>query len=93
MTHLLIRHKVRDYDKWKKHFDAHASERFGHGCLGGTIYRTVSDPNDIAIIFAWSDADGARSFVESSELRQTMRDAGVINPPELRFMTVVEDFA
>lgn len=93
MTHLLIRHKVHDFDRWKKHFDAHAAERTKHGCLGGTLYRTISDPNDVAIVFAWTDAKGAREFVESAGLRQAMREAGVINPPELRFLDAVEDFS
>ena len=92
MTHLLIRHKVRDFAKWKVEFDSHAAERTSLGCLGGTLYRTISDPNDIAIVFAWQDAAGAKRYVESTVLRKSMQSGGVINPPELRFLDSVESF-
>jgi hypothetical protein len=93
MTHLLIRHKVKDFNKWKAVFDGQSEERARLGCLGGSLYRTVSDPNDVAVVFTWSDAQGAKEFVESVGLRQSMRESGVINPPELRFLDFVEELA
>jgi hypothetical protein len=93
MTHLLIRHKVKDFDKWKEVFDRQAEDRSRLGCLGGSLYRTVSDPNDVAVVFTWSDAQGAKEFVESNGLRQSMRESGVVNPPELRFLEFVEELA
>ena len=93
MTHLLIRHKVRNFDKWKVVFDQGQVQRAELGCKGGTLYRTTADPNDVAIVFVWEDAKGAKAFVESSQLRKSMQEAGVINPPELRFLDLCETFA
>jgi hypothetical protein len=35
MPYLLIRHKVKDYDKWKPVFDEHGSTRKANGSRGG----------------------------------------------------------
>jgi len=92
MIHLLIRHKVRDYTSWKPVFDAHAHARTEFGCLGGTIYRSHNDVNDIAVLLRWSTIADAQRFVASNELRNTMHAAGVVGDPQVAFLDQVTEF-
>ncbi|HSN70095.1 MAG TPA: hypothetical protein VLT59_01240 [Steroidobacteraceae bacterium] len=93
MIHLLIRHKVRDYTSWKPAFDAHADVRGDFGCLGGTIYRSHIDPNDVTLLLRWSSIEDAERFVASTELRNAMHSAGVVGDPQVAFLEEVTGFA
>lgn len=92
MIQLLIRHKVRDYTAWKPVFDAHAATREEFGCLGGKIYRSHNDVNDITVMLRWTTIEDAERFVASTELRNTMYSAGVVGDPQVAFLDEVTDF-
>ncbi len=51
MTHLLVHHKVQDFDTWKAAYDRHASARNEAGLTELHLLRNVSDPNDVVILF------------------------------------------
>jgi hypothetical protein len=38
MAHILVHHKIEEYNKWKSAFDDHASIRAEHGSLGGKVF-------------------------------------------------------
>ena len=86
MPYLLIRHKVEDYDRWKKAFDDHASIREAAGSKGGHIFRSADNPNEVVAIMEMEALDRARQFVGSDELRQAMQKAGVTGPPDILFL-------
>ena len=73
MPHVLIRHKVEDYTKWKAVFDAHKAMRKAGGEKTYHIFHAASDPNNLVLLFEWNSLDNARRFLESQELRQAMR--------------------
>lgn len=91
MAYLFIRHEVEDYDEWKPVFDDHAETRAEHGSLGGHLFRTADDPNDLAILFEWDSVEHARDFAESGDLREAMERAGVSGEPDLTFLEKLED--
>ncbi len=41
MPYMFIRHKVKDYDKWKSVFDEHGSFRKANGSRGGWLMRNA----------------------------------------------------
>lgn len=90
MATLLVRHRVRDYDRWKAAFDAHASERAAAGSLGGRVFRDGDDPEVVVVILEWDDLDRARDFAEREDLARIMEDAGVIGEPEFLFLAEVD---
>jgi quinol monooxygenase YgiN len=92
MIYLLIRHKVRDYTSWKPAFDGHAETRGEFGCLGGTLYRSHTDVNDVTVVLRWSSMEDAEKFVASTELRNAMHSAGVVGDPQIVFLDEVGDF-
>ena len=83
MTHLLVHHKVQDFDTWKAAYDRHASARNEAGLTELHLLRNVSDPNDVVILFQAKDAERARAFARSEDLKDAMRGAGVVGTPEL----------
>ena len=92
MSYLVIRHKVKDYAKWKPMFDGHAPTRKAQGCKGGQLLRSIDKPSEVVIIFEWDNLDKARAFTQSDDLRKTMEKAGVIGKPEFFFLEESELF-
>ena len=86
---VMVRHKVRDYEAWRPHFDAHADERKAAGCVGAHLFRSADDPNELVITFTWDDSriDDARAMVESEDVRKLMSEAGVIDEPDVYFLS------
>ena len=90
MATLLVRHRVRDYDRWKAAFDAHEPERARAGSLGGRVFRDGDDPEDVLVVLEWDDLDRARDFAEQEELASILDGAGVMGEPEFVFMVEVD---
>jgi heme-degrading monooxygenase HmoA len=92
MAQLFIRHKVKDYAKWKPLFDEHGAKRKAAGCKGGRLFHSEKDPTEVVILFEWEDVGKAHKFAESEDLRQTMERAGVVGKPELYFLEEIGKF-
>lgn len=90
MPSLLIHHRVADYAAWSTVFAEQEIERRANGSRGGRILRTYADPRDILVILEWDDLERARLFVDSDDLQEAMRRAGVIGDPEFWFLEDVD---
>lgn len=91
MVHILIRHKVKDYAKWKDAFDGHASMRKIAGSKGGRLFRDEKDPNNVAVLLEWEDIEKARKFFESVDLHSVMEQAVVTDVPQIFFEVIKVD--
>lgn len=81
---LMVKHHVKDFDAWKKGFDAEGdSVRAAFGVVKRAMTRDVDDPNTVTILFAVTDMAKAKARVESPELKKIMTDAGVDGPPQI----------
>jgi hypothetical protein len=65
MPYLLIRHKVKDYARWKPCFDEHVETRKASGSKSGRLFRSAVDPNEIVALFEWDDLELAHRFSQS----------------------------
>ncbi len=90
MPYLLVRHKVKDYAKWKAIFDEHGATRKAGGSKGGRLFRNAENANETVIIFEWDSLEKARRFAQSEDLKKTMQRAGVIDKPDVYFLEEVE---
>lgn len=86
MVHVLVRHKVADFPRWKESFDAYVLPRRRAGELSFRLFHTVEDPHDIVLLFDWESAEQARKFMTSAELRERMQQAGVQGDPEIQYL-------
>jgi hypothetical protein len=90
MAELFVRHKVKDYPKWKSLFDEHAAKKKAAGSKGGRLFRSEKAPHEVVILFEWQDLGGTNQFGESGDLRQRMERPGVVGKPELYFLDEIE---
>lgn len=81
MGTLIIQHRVKDYRKWRKAYDAHAPARRNAGLTSAQVYRGADDPHKVAIVFKVKDVERAKAFGESDDLKKVMKAAGVIGKP------------
>lgn len=86
MVHVIVRHKVADYSRWKEAFDAHLSTRRAAGELGHRVLVSVEDPREVTVLLDWDGLERARRFVGSDDLKQTMQKAGVVGDADVRFV-------
>jgi Antibiotic biosynthesis monooxygenase len=88
---LFVKHAVKDYESWKRGYDAFGpvrKEKFG--VVGASVHRDINDPNMIVVTHRFADAQAMMALVNSDELREAMGNAGVISQPELWLANDVE---
>ena len=86
MMHMLIRHKVADFAKWRPVYDAHASARQSAGLKEEHLLRNADDPNEVILLFSAQDLNKAKVFAASDDLHQAMQKAGVRDKPDVWFL-------
>lgn len=86
MMHVLVRHKVADYNRWKEAFDSHLAARKRAGETGFRVFHSVEDPREIILLLDWETVEEARKFMNSNELREAMQKAGVQGTPEIQYV-------
>jgi heme-degrading monooxygenase HmoA len=90
MVHILVHHNVKDFEKWKVHFDNHSSFRAQNGSKGGKVFQSASNPNEVFVLLEWESLESAQKFSQSPNLREVMMEAGVVGMPEMYFVKDAE---
>lgn len=91
MAHLVIRHRVANFDSWLPGFQASHAARKQAGFTGHLILRDATDPNLVTAVLAVEDLERAKAFVSSPALHEAMARAGVQGPPDVYFCNDVEE--
>jgi hypothetical protein len=87
MPYVLIRTRVQDFAKWRVAYDKHLGMRKAAGLTERYLLRNADNPNEVIIFFEASDLGKARAFSVSTELRQKMRESGVVDESDIFFLT------
>ena len=90
MATLFARHKVSDYNNWKRAYDQFASVRKENGVTAASVHRDAHNPDTIIITHKFKDMKAATEFANSEDLKSAMENAGVSGPPEMWFGEDVE---
>ncbi len=90
MVYLLVQMTVRDFDQWKPLFDSNEAERRAHGAGTVQVFRHALEPNDLTILFEWDNAYDAQHFAASPNMREMMKQAGVIGSPTFAVLDKVD---
>lgn len=90
MATMFVRHKVNDYDNWKRAYDEFASVRKKLGVTAASVHHDANDPNFIIATHQFKDMNTAMDFAKSEELKSAMTNAGVSGPPEIWFGEDIE---
>jgi hypothetical protein len=86
---LRIEHRVADFDRWRRAFDADPVGRERGGVRRYRIMRAADDPNYALIDLEFAARDGAEDFLGA--LRQLWERVDVISDPKARIVQLVEE--
>lgn len=89
---LMVTHKVKDWDAWKKSFDSHKQTRVDAGLTDRVIAYSVGDNHMVTLVFIVSDMKKAEAFSKSDDLKKKMEEAGVDGPPSFFYYTVAKKY-
>ena len=85
---LLVRNKVKDFDRWKRVFDSQDKSARAAGLVLIQMWRSVDETNEVFFTFEVEDRAGAESFMSSPEAASAGGEAGVIDG-DYHFLTPV----
>lgn len=86
MAHILVHHKVEEYNKWEKAFDAHSNFRTENGSVSEKVFRNAEDSNDVFVLLEFQSIATGKNFAQSDNLRDVMKEAGVVGIPSVYFL-------
>jgi len=86
MTTMIVRLRVRDFDRWRSVFDTMADARREAGIVSATVHRDVDDRGVVVTILRASSAAAARAWAGSDVLRAAMQQAGVEGVPDVEIL-------
>lgn len=86
MALLVVHMQVKDYVAFRKIFDDATPTRTHFGGTGHKVYTSPSDPNEITILSEWKSMEQAKVYAASNEIKEAMKNAGVISQPGLTFL-------
>lgn len=86
----MVKIKVKDWDAWKKAFDADKSVRLANGVQDRMVGYNVDDNHLVTIVSVINDMAKAKAMMSSKELGEKMKSSGVEGKPSFFFYHVVE---
>ena len=87
MAHMLIRHKVADFKKWKPKYEEHRGARQEAGLKDLHLWHNENQPNEVIVLFEASDTEKAKKFADSADLKEAMKSSGVQGNPEITILS------
>ena len=87
MAKIATQNNIGDYAKWRAGFDKAAPFREKAGMKNVQVYRDADNPTEVLI---WSEVDDlakARATLNSPDLRNAMREAGVVGDPRVHIIS------
>ena len=82
MAYILVRHKVKDYGKWRKVFYGHLKEVKNNGSQGGFIFRNKNNLNEIFVLMKWDSLANFKKFSQSKRSEEAKEKGGLVGEPE-----------
>jgi heme-degrading monooxygenase HmoA len=76
-TIALVRHRVADFDAWKKVYDGFAPIQAERGVQSHQVLRSIESPNEVIVTHTFDSPEVARAFFATPELKEAMSKAGV----------------
>ena len=83
MATVFLKHEVADYSAWKPLYDADLPRRNAAGLKEIGVYREASNENMVVIIFEVENLEVFKEMLQSEDLAEKMKEAGVLTKPEV----------
>ena len=85
MIKMYVRHTVADFAKWKAVYDEHDATRKKFGAKKSEVFTNSQNPNGILVVLEWGSKEQATNFLEKSDIKEIMKQGGVMGPPEISY--------
>lgn len=85
MAMIVILHRVRDYDAWRKAYKEVAPMQKAGGVTRESVYQTKGDPRNVLVLHSFATMAEAEKFAASPDLRAALSRAGVEGTPRIEF--------
>ena len=82
---VIVSLEVSDFHQWKTAFDGHAAAREAAG-INATAYRNLDDEGNAVAIGTASSKEAFIAFFTAPEMQQVQKAAGVMAPPDVKFL-------
>lgn len=83
MVYILVRHKIKDYKKFRKVFFGNFKKVKNNGSQGGFIFRNKDNRNEVFVLVKWKSIESFKKFAASPKIpKDTMKKATLIGKPE-----------
>ena len=92
VARVMVTHKVKDWDAWKKEFDSHKQARIDAGLADRVVGHSLDDNHIVRLVFAITDMAKAKAFMASKDLKDKMAAAGVVGPPTFWYYMVAKKY-
>jgi hypothetical protein len=89
---IMVTHKVKECNAWKKIYDNQKPERMKAGLIDRGIGYSLDDKNLVGIVLAVTDFKKASAYGNSPDLKDKMMVAGVIEPPTFFYYNIVQKY-
>ena len=86
MKYMLVRHKVADFEVWKKVFDSHGEAQKEAGMVVEKLMRNTEDPNELFLLLKVTDSEAAHAFVNTPAAEEAADLAGVLDDPDCWYL-------
>lgn len=83
---VIVTHEVKDFDTWKKAFDADNALRLKMGMTTEAVFASVQKPNEVTIIFSNPSLESVNGLIGNPALKEKMQKAGVISEPQFKIL-------
>lgn len=87
---VLVKHRVNDFDAWKKVYDEDKPNRIAAGLSDKMVGHAVDDNHQVLLICVVNDESKAKAFMGSKALADKMKSGGVAEAPLVFFYRIVE---
>ncbi|MEO7307327.1 MAG: hypothetical protein ABIR78_01030 [Ferruginibacter sp.] len=91
-TRVMIKHKVKDWDAFRKAFDSHKQMRTDAALTDRVLGYEVGDNTNASIVLIVNDMKKAEDFMKSEDLKKKMEEAGVVGPPSFFYFTIAKKY-
>lgn len=90
MIVLHIEHPIPDFERWKKAFDADPIDRKSSGVNAYKIYKSVSNPNYVAIDLLFNELKNAEATLKKLEVLWRQVEGTVMTGPKAQIFEILE---
>ena len=89
MPYLMVRHRVEDFGRWKAAFDKGLDMRHVNGRKSSRVFDVDVKNSSVVVFSEWDSIERARSFLESDELKEAIRQQDFARLPDFFFLKEV----